>query len=67
MLDYYAGGIMPDYDHYISQMDTIGYNGYFTFELCHPLYNEKHEPEGIDFVDQQVSLAREYMANIISK
>ena len=67
MLDYYAGGIMPDYDHYIQQMGMIGYNGYFTFELCHPLYNENHEPEGIDFVDEQVSMAREYMANIINK
>jgi sugar phosphate isomerase/epimerase len=67
LLDYYAGGIMPDYDHYIQQMGTIGYNGYFTFELCHPLYNENHEPEGIDFVDEQVSLAREYMSDIIGK
>jgi sugar phosphate isomerase/epimerase len=67
LLDYYAGGVMPDYDHYIQQMGMIGYNGYFTFELCHPLYNKNHEPEGIDFVDEQVSLAREYLANIIKK
>ena len=67
MLDYYAGGIMPDYAHYIQQMDMIGYNGYFTFELCHPLYNENHEQEGIGFVDEQVSLAREFMSNIINK
>jgi sugar phosphate isomerase/epimerase len=67
MLDYYAGGIMPDYSHYIRLMDIIGYNGYFTFELCHPLYNKNHEQEGIGFVDEQVSLAREFMANIINQ
>jgi hypothetical protein len=48
-------------------MDLIGYNGYFTFELCHPLYNKNHEPEGIEFVDEQVSLARQYMSDIINK
>jgi sugar phosphate isomerase/epimerase len=58
---------MPDYAHYIQQMDIIGYNGYFTFELCHPLYNKNHEQEGIGFVDEQVSLAREFMANIINQ
>jgi sugar phosphate isomerase/epimerase len=67
LLDYYAGGIMPDYSHYIQLMNEIGYNGYFTFELCHPLLNEDHSRAGIDFVHNQVKLAREYMANIINK
>jgi sugar phosphate isomerase/epimerase len=67
MLDYYAGGIMPDYSHYIQLMNEIGYNGYFTFELCHPLLNNDHTGAGIEFVHEQVSLAREYLANIINK
>jgi sugar phosphate isomerase/epimerase len=67
LLDYYAGGIMPDYSHYIQLMNETGYNGYFTFELCHPLFNSDHTTAGIDFVHEQVSLAREYMANIINK
>jgi sugar phosphate isomerase/epimerase len=67
MLYYYAGGIMPDYAHYIQLMDEIGYDGYFTFELCHNLYNKDHSTAGIDFVHEQVELAREYMANIINK
>lgn len=65
LLDYYAGGIMPDYTHYIQLMGEIGYNGYFTFELCHPLLNKDHSAAGIDFVHDQVALAREYMANIV--
>jgi sugar phosphate isomerase/epimerase len=67
LLDYYAGGIMPDYTHYIQLMNEIGYNGWFTFELCHPLWNKDHSRAGIEFVHEQVSLAREYMANIINK
>jgi sugar phosphate isomerase/epimerase len=66
VLDYYAGARIPDYTHYISLMNEIGYNGYFTFELCHPVLNEDHSRGGIDYVHNQAKLAREYMANIIS-
>jgi sugar phosphate isomerase/epimerase len=65
LLDYYAGGVMPDYAHYIKLMGETGYNGYFTFELCHPLLNKDHSVAGIDFVHDQVALAREYMADIV--
>jgi len=66
VLDYYAGGMIPDYAHYISLMREIGYNGYFTFELCHPVLNEDHTNAGIEYVHEQVKLAREYMGNIIN-
>jgi sugar phosphate isomerase/epimerase len=66
MLDYYAGGIMPDYAHYISLMDEIGYNGWFTFELCHLLLNKDHSNAGIEFVHEQVPLAKEYLSKIIN-
>lgn len=66
VLDYYAGGMIPDYVHYISLMKEIGYNGYFTFELCHVVLNEDHTHAGIEFVHDQVKLAHEYMSNIIN-
>ncbi len=66
VLDYYAGGMIPDYAHYISLMREIGYNGYFTFELCHVVLNEDHTNAGIEYVHDQVKLAREYMGNIIN-
>jgi sugar phosphate isomerase/epimerase len=65
VLDYYAGGKIPDYAHYISLMNEIGYNGWFTFELCHPVLNEDHTVAGIEYVHNQVKLAREYMGNIL--
>jgi sugar phosphate isomerase/epimerase len=67
LLDYYAGGIMPDYSHYISLMNEIGFNGYFTFEFCHSALTEDHKPAGIDFVREQVIMAREYLGKIIGK
>jgi len=66
VLDYYAGGKIPDYSHYIGLMNEIGYNGWFTFELCHQVLNDDHTQAGIEFVHNQVKLAREYMGNIIS-
>jgi len=60
------GRPLPDYSHYIGLMNEIGYNGYFTFELCHPVLNDDHTPGGLAYVNEQVSLAREYMDNIIS-
>jgi len=65
LLYYYADGIMPDYSHYIQLMNEIGYSGYFTFELCHTLLNDDNSYCGIDFVHEQVQMAREYMAGII--
>jgi hypothetical protein len=47
-------------------MNEISYNGYFTYELCHPVLHADHTPAGIDFVHDQVKLAREYMGNILT-
>jgi sugar phosphate isomerase/epimerase len=66
ILDYYAGGKIPDYSHYIGLMNEIGYNGWFTFELCHQVLNDDHTVGGIEYVHNQVKLAREYMSNIIA-
>jgi len=66
VLDYYAGGKIPDYSHYIGLMNEIGYNGWFTFELCHQVLNDDHTQAGIEYVHNQVKLAREYMSNIIT-
>jgi len=67
ILDYYAGGKLPDYAHYIGLMNEIGYNGYFTFELCHPVLNEDHTRAGLSYVDNQVKFAREYLGKIIGR
>jgi sugar phosphate isomerase/epimerase len=65
MIESQFGDAQPDYAHYIGLMNEIGYKGYFTFELCHPVLNDDHTGGDIDYVHNQVKLAREFMGNII--
>jgi len=52
---------VPDYAYFVELMGEIGYDGYFGFELCHPVLDERHERLGLDYVDEQVRLAQEFM------
>ncbi len=61
------GKDLPDYEHYMNLMNEIGYQGYFTFELCHPVLDDRHKYTGIDYVHEQVELAAEYMREVIRK
>jgi sugar phosphate isomerase/epimerase len=45
----------------------IGYKGYAGFELCHPLPVVDGKTVGVDFVDKNARLAREYMQGIITE
>jgi len=52
---------LPDYAYFMELMREIGYDGYFGYELCHPVLNDAHAPLGLAYVDEQVKLAREFM------
>lgn len=65
--DAHFGESFPDYSHYVGLMNEIGYNGYFTFELCHPVLNDDHTRAGIGYVNEQVKLAREFMGKLVGK
>jgi sugar phosphate isomerase/epimerase len=65
VVESHFGEPFPDYAHYIAMMNEIGYKGYFTFELCHPVLNDDHTRGNIDYVHNQVKLAREFMGNIL--
>lgn len=67
VLEYQFGKPLPDYEHYIGLMNEIGYEGYFNFELCHPIMNADHTAAGIEYVHEQVQLAQEYMRVIVNK
>ena len=56
---------IPDYPHFVKLLADIGYDGYLSYELCHPLLDANHQPYGIDYVDQQTLLAQEFMKNLI--
>ena len=57
--------VLPDYRHYLGLLNEIGYEGYFSYELCHPLLNADYTPTGVEFVHDQVKLAREFIGNIL--
>ena len=59
------GKPLPDYAHFIALMREIGYDGYFCYELCHPVLSEAHEPLGLEYVDQQVKMAQEFMSKLL--
>ena len=61
------GRPLQDYTHFIKMMREIGYEGHITYELCHPVLNEKHEIENLDFVHNHVEMAQEFMRNIINE
>jgi sugar phosphate isomerase/epimerase len=64
---YYFTRPLPDYAAFLRLMKEIGYDGYFCFELCHPVLNDNHEPQGLDYVDEQARLAQEYMQTLIEE
>jgi sugar phosphate isomerase/epimerase len=59
------GRPLPDYAYFLKLMREIGYDGYFCYELCHPVLSEAHEPLGIEYVHEQVKLAQEYMSALM--
>lgn len=52
---------------FVKAMKDIGYEGYYSYELCHPLPVENGEKVGIEFVDECASNACKLMKGLISK
>ncbi len=61
------GKELPDYSHYIGLLKEIGYEGWLTYELCHPVLTDSHKMAKIDYVHEQVQLAQEFMASIVNE
>ncbi|HBT15688.1 MAG TPA: sugar phosphate isomerase [Firmicutes bacterium] len=56
---------LPSYPEFVNALYDNGYDGYLSYECCHPILNEQHEMVGIEKVDKQVQLAQEYMRRLI--
>jgi len=50
---------------FAKNMNKIGYEGYFSYELCHPLPVVNGEKVGIDFVEKNAKLACEMMKGLV--
>jgi len=54
-----------NYPTFIKALKEVGYNGYFSFEFCHPVLTEDHELAGIERVNEQVKYGLEYIKNLV--
>jgi sugar phosphate isomerase/epimerase len=52
--------------HFVKAMNDIGYEGYYSYELCHPLPLVNGEKVGIDFVEKNARLACEMMKGLLN-
>jgi len=55
------------YRDFIQAMHSIGYSGYMSYELCHPLPVVDGQTVGIEFADKNAQLASEFMRGIINE
>jgi sugar phosphate isomerase/epimerase len=55
------------YSHFIQAMHEIGYSGYMSYELCHPLPVVNGQTVGIEFANNNAQLAAEFMKGIINE
>jgi sugar phosphate isomerase/epimerase len=65
-----AGGRIIGEDYYkpfIQAMHEIGYSGYMSYELCHPLPVVDGQTVGIEFADKNAQLACEFMQHTIQE
>jgi len=58
---------VPNYPAFVNAMSDIGFDGYLCFEYCHLALDERHELQGIEFVDDQVQMAAEYFRNLYAQ
>ncbi len=53
------------YKPFIKAMREIGYSGYLSYELCHPLPVVNGQTVGIEFAEKNARLAAEFMRGVI--
>ncbi|UCG28155.1 MAG: sugar phosphate isomerase/epimerase [Bacteroidales bacterium] len=55
------------YRDFVRAMHEIEYDGYFSYELCHPLPVVDGERVGIEYADKNARMAAEFMSGIIKE
>ena len=57
----------PNLPAFVAGLKQIGYEGYLSYELCHPLPVVEGQRVGIEYVDENVKLAAEYARAILAQ
>ena len=55
------------YTPFIQAMHEIGYSGYLSYELCHPLPVVDGQTVGIEYAEKNAQLAAEFMRGLIAE
>ena len=55
------------YRPFVQAMHDIGYSGYMSYELCHPLPVVNGQTVGVEFAHKNAQLAAEFMKGIIEE
>ncbi|MCK4701042.1 MAG: hypothetical protein KAT38_11930, partial [Bacteroidales bacterium] len=55
------------YTHFVQAMHEIGYSGYLSYELCHPLPVVNDQTVGIEYAEKNAQLAGEFMRELIAE
>ncbi len=55
------------YQPFIQAMLEIGYSGYLSYELCHPLPVVNGQTVGIEYAEKNAELAAEYMRGLLAE
>ena len=63
-LDFYKRGEV-NYPGFVRELKKIGYTGYHCFEFCHEAFDDRWEPQGREYVDEQAALALEYLRDVM--
>lgn len=59
------GRPLANYPAFVRALKSIGYEGYLSYEFCHPALNERGEMQGLAYVDEQAQLAFEYLRDLM--
>jgi sugar phosphate isomerase/epimerase len=65
---YEAGQAYPrtiNFPPFVRALKEVGYDGFLSFEFCHPALNDLNQLQGIGYVDEQSRLAAEYMRSLM--
>lgn len=57
----------PYYKDFVRAMHEIGYSGYMSYELCHPLPVVNGQTVGVEFAEKNAQLAAEFMKGLINE
>ena len=55
------------YKPFIRAMHEIGYSGYLSYELCHPLPKVRGRTVGVEYAEKNARLAAEFMRGLITE